>query len=62
MHPWILQNNADDIPDNPDRDVVSLSTANLTAAGVTGGGLGHMGVFVASATRAQLELLAAART
>jgi len=61
LHPWIRQIDDDDILDDPDCQVISLSTANLTDTGVTDGGLGRMGVLIATATRDQLELLAAAR-
>ncbi|KZB79637.1 hypothetical protein [Amycolatopsis regifaucium] len=61
---WIRRIDDDTAVDDPDSPLISFSTANPTDTGVdalTGGGIGRMGVFVATATRDQLELLAAAR-
>ncbi|MFE5565944.1 hypothetical protein ACFQ68_13240 [Amycolatopsis japonica] len=61
---WIRRIDDDTVFDDPDGPLISFSTAHLTDTSVdalTGGGIGRMGVFVATATRDQLDLLTAAR-
>lgn len=62
---WIRRIDDDTAYDDPDSPLISFSTPRLTDTGfdaLTGGGIGRMGVFVATATRDQLDLLTAART
>ncbi|RSN05960.1 hypothetical protein DMC63_37755 [Streptomyces sp. WAC 05977] len=62
---WIRRIDDDTAYDDPDSPLISFSTPHLTDTGgdaLTGGGIGRMGVFVATATRDQLDLLTAART